>query len=425
MISRVIRIPAPLEPTMQWLEHRFGWDRNYLYGVLNGWFASLGDGFMNASVVLSSFAAVLGASNTVIGLLPAIQTGGWMIPQLLVASRVRHLPRKIIVYRRASTIRTFSYLWIVSCTVLLSRQPGWLLVAFVFGLTANSLASGISGLPWMEVTAKVVPARQRPGFFGVRNLYGGLLALGASFVVRAILSADWTFPFDYTLIFALGMTAHSICWWLFGFVDEPLDPPQEPAHFRQEVRSVPDTIRDDPDFRSFLVYRTAVAIATLSDPFFTVFALREIGVGRAAVGAFAIVIGVVAPLSNAVWARLAERFGSRRLIRYAVACAALAPLVALSMPKGAGLWFALVFVLSSLGAAGLNMGNANFMLGVARPEARGRYIGTANTLVGLAMFTSVLGGRFADWLGYRPVFALGVALYAISWLLAGRLRRDL
>ncbi len=425
MIAHVTRFPARLEPLIGWLENRFGWERNYAFGVLNGWFASLGDGFMNASVVLSSFAAVLGASNTVIGLLPAIQTGGWMIPQLLVASRIRHLPRKIVVYQRASTIRTASYVWIVTSTVLLSSQPSLLLIAFLIGLTANALASGISGLPWMEVTAKVIPARQRPGFFGIRNLYGGLLALVGSFAVRAILGADWRFPFDYTLIFVLGMTAHSICWWLFGFTVEPPDPPQEPAHFRQEVRSVPDTIRDDPDYRAFLIYRTAVAIATLSDPFFTVFALREIGVGKAAVGAFAIVIGVVAPLSNAVWSRLAERFGSRRLIRYAVACAALAPLTALLMPKGAGLWFALVFVLSSLGAAGLNLGNANFMLGVAKPEARGRYIGTANTLVGAVMFVSVVGGQLADWVGYRPVFALGVVLYGLSWGLASRLRRDL
>jgi predicted MFS family arabinose efflux permease len=425
MIRAMTRLPTPLEPMIQWLEDRLGWDRNYLYGVLNGWLVSIGDGFMNASIVLSSFAAALGASNTVIGLLPAIQTGCWMFPQLLVASRIRHIPRKITVYRRASTIRTLSYLWIVVCTVLLSHQPGLLLIAFLIGLTANSLASGISGLPWLEVAAKVVPARQRPAFFGVRNLYGGLLALVAGFVVRAILGSSLSFPFDYALIFALGMTAHSTGWWLFGFIDEPPDPPQEPAHFREEVRSIPETIRDDPDFRSFLIYRAVSAIATLSDPFFTVFALREIGVGKAAVGAFVIVIGVVAPLSNAVWTRLAERFGSRRLIRYALACSALAPLVALLMPKGAGLWFALVFVLSSMGTAGLNMGNSNFILGIARPEARGRYIGTANTLVGLAMFASVAGGRLADGLGYRPVFALGIALYALSWVLASRLRRDL
>jgi MFS family permease len=95
------------------------------------------------------------------------------------------------------------------------------------------------------------------------------------------------------------------------------------------------------------------------------------------------------------------------------------------MQRGVGLGFALVFAVSSIASAGLNMGNANFMLGVARPEARGRYIGTANTLVGLAMFASVLGGQLADRIGYRPVFALGVALYVASWFLAGRLRRDL
>ncbi len=425
MLEHVTRLPAALEPVLTVLEQRFGWDRNYLLGVLNGWFVFAGDGFMNASIVLSSFAAALGAPNTVIGLLPAIQTGGWMVPQLLVASRIRHIPRKITVYQRASTIRIVSYGLIVVSSVLLWWNPTLLLIAFLIGLTANSLASGVSGLPWMEIAAKVIPARQRPGFFAARNLYGGLLALGAGFAVRLILGSSLNFPIDYTLIFALGMIAHSTGWWLFGFIDEPPDPQQEPARFRDEIRSIPQTIREDRDFAAFLAYRLMVGVAALSDPFFTVYALRELGVGKANIGTFLIVLGIVAPLSNAVWARLAERFGSRRIIRYAIACAALAPLSALLMQQGVGLGFALVFALSSVAAAGLNMGNANFMLGVARPEARGRYIGTANTLVGMAMFASVLGGQLADQIGYRPVFALGVALYVASWFLAGRLRRDL
>jgi predicted MFS family arabinose efflux permease len=425
MLEHVTRLPAALKPVLTVLEQRFGRDRNYLLGVLNGWFVFAGDGFMNASIVLSSFAAALGAPNTVIGLLPAIQTGGWMVPQLLVASRIRHIPRKVTVYQRAGAIRTVSYGLIIVSSVLLWWNPTLLLIAFLIGLTANSLASGVSGLPWMEITAKVIPARQRPGFFAARNLYGGLLALGAGFVVRLILGSSLNFPFDYTLIFALGMIAHATGWWLFGFIDESPDPQQQPVRFRDEVRSIPQTIREDQDFAAFLAYRLMVGVATLSDPFFTVYALRELGVGKANIGTFLIVLGIVAPLSNAIWARLAERFGSRRIIRYAIACAALAPLAALLMQRGVGLGFALVFAFSSVATAGLNMGNTNFMLGVARPEARGRYIGTTNTLVGMAMFTSVLGGQLADRIGYRPVFALGVGLYMVSWFLAGRLRRDL
>ncbi|MFD1729992.1 hypothetical protein ACFSC4_00970 [Deinococcus malanensis] len=69
-----------------------GWNRNERLGILNGWAVFTGDGFMSVSVVVAGFAARLGAPNWVIGLLPAIAGGGWMLPQLLVAARVRPWP---------------------------------------------------------------------------------------------------------------------------------------------------------------------------------------------------------------------------------------------------------------------------------------------------------------------------------------------
>lgn len=418
----MIKLPALLEPPVALLERRTGWDRNFVYGVLNGWFVSIGDGFMNASIVLSSFAAALGASNTVIGLLPAIQTGGWMVPQIIVASRIRHIPRKVVVYRGASTVRISAQLAIIVSSIVFAGQPTLLLVTFLLALAASSLASGVSGLPWLEVAAKVVSPRDRPRFFGARNLYGGLLALGAGFAVRSILASPLQFPFDYTIIFALATVALSMGWWLYGFIDEPPDPPQEKAHLRDEVRAIPSTILEDKDFGAFVALRVMISIAAIADPFFTVYALRELGVSKSEIGGFLITIGVVGPLSNWVWQRVAQRFGSRRTIRYALAFSMLAPVTAILMPKGAGLLYALVFVCTAVAGAGLNIANPNYLLAVAKPEARGRYIGTINTLVGIAMFVSVLGGRLADGLGYRPVFALGAVLYGVAWLLAGRLK---
>jgi len=58
------------------------------------------------TVVVAGFASRLGASNAVIGLLPAIAQGGWMLPQILVASRVRALAYKLPVYRSAALVRT-------------------------------------------------------------------------------------------------------------------------------------------------------------------------------------------------------------------------------------------------------------------------------------------------------------------------------
>jgi hypothetical protein len=411
------------------LARRYGWDRNYLLGVLNGWFVFLGDGFMNATVVLSSFVAALGAPNIVIGLPGAIQTGGWLLPQLLVASQIRHLPRKVVVYGRASVVRTIAYIWIVASTVIFANNHTLLLLAFLVGLSVNALASGASGLPFMEVVAKTIPAQSRAAFWGVRNLYGGLLALAAGFLVRWLLASEISFPYDYTLIFAGGLVAYSIGYNCFARVDEPPDPPQVRIGFLAELQQIPLTLQKDRAFANFVLVRTIQAISAIAEPFFTAYALRALGAAKGSVGVFLIVLGITAPLSNILWARLATRYGSRRILRLALIVAMLAPIAALLLPKGIGAWFGLVFVLSASATAGLNMGNANYLLGIADPLARGRTIGTINTIVGIASLSPVLAGGLVDLIGgvngYRLIFLLSAFLFALTFLLSGRLRRDL
>ncbi|GGM06313.1 MFS transporter [Deinococcus aerophilus] len=401
------------------------WDRNGQLGILNGWGVFVGDGFLNVTVVVAGFASKLGAPNWVIGLLPAIAGGGWMLPQLLVAARVRSLPYKLPVYRSAALVRTLTYLAMVLIAAFLANQPALCLTLFILAMLLNSLASGVAGLPFLEVISKTVSPERRPRFFGTRNLYGGLLAFGAGLIVRWILGSDLEFPLNYALIFALGTAAFTFGYWIFGRVTEPPDPPQEAQGYRAEFRAIPETLRD-PHFRAFLSVRLLLAGASMSDPFFAVYALRVLDFPPAILGAFVMALTGAAPLSNIVWQRVAERKGSRRIIRYASVFYGLAPLyAALVGVLGLGKWAYLgVFMLTSVAAQGFNLGHTNHLLNIAPPTARSRYIGTLNTLVGAALFTPVLGGLIADRFGYYPVFAISLILCAAAWWKCGELRRD-
>lgn len=402
-----------------------GWTRNEKLGFLNGCGVSVGDGFMNVSVVMAAFAARLGAPNWVIGLLPAIAGGGWMLPQLIVAARVRPLAYKLPVYRSAALIRTSMYILMVLVAALLWHQPALCLTLFLLAMLVNALASGVSGLPFLEVVSKTVPAALRPRFFAVRNLYGGLLAFGAGLIVRWILGSPLSFPYDYALIFALGTAAFTFGYWAFGLVQEPPDEPQTAQGVRGELRAIPETLRD-PHFRAFLTVRLLLAAASMSEPFYAVYALRELHFPAATLGAFVMTLTGVAPFSNLVWQRVAEKSGSRRIIRFASLAYGLAPVWALLTGHfGWPTWTYLgVFLLTSVAAQGFNLGHTNHLLNIAPQDARSRYIGTLNTLVGAALFTPVLGGLLADRAGYLPVFLLSAGLCLLAWWLCRFLRRD-
>lgn len=401
------------------------WTPNERLGILNGWLVFLGDGFLSVSVVVTGFAARLGAPNAVIGLLPAIAAGGWMLPQLLVAARVRSLPYKLPVYRSAALVRMLTYLAMVVIAATLAGQPALCLVLFVLAMLLNALASGVAGLPFLEVVSKTVPPERRARFFGLRNLYGGLLAFGAGLVVRWILGSELSFPLNYALIFLLGTVAYTVGYGVFGRVTEPPDTPLPPGSFRGELQAIPETL-GDRHFRAFLIVRLLLAAASMGEPFYAVYALRELHYPAATLGVFVMALTGAAPLSNVVWQRVAERKGSRRIIRYAAFLAGLAPLVALTVGVLAlGTWaYLLVFILSSVALQGFNLGHTNHLLNLAPPDARSRYIGTLNTLVGMALFAPVLGGLLADAAGYSAVFVLSTVLFAAAWWQCGKLRRD-
>ena len=403
---------------------RLPWDRNYRLGVWNGWLASTGDGFLSVTVVVAGFAARLGASNAMIGLLPAIAQGGWMLPQLLVAARVRSLPYKLPTYRSAALLRTVSYTAMVLAAALLAGHPGLCLSIFTLAMIVNSLASGVSGLPFLEVCSKIIPQGRRAAFFGVRNLGGGLLAFGAGLVVRWILASGLAFPYTYALIFALATVVFTAAYNVFGRVEEPPDAPQPPSNILEELRQIPATLRADRAFRAFLLVRLVLALAGMGDPFYAVYALRGLNVPASELGVFLMALSGAAPLSNLLWRRVAERKGSRRIIRYSSVVACLGPLLALALTPGTAGAYLLVFVAGSVAAQGFNLGHTNHLLNIAPPQQRSRYIGSLNTLVGLALFAPVLGGVLADRLGYRVVFFLSAALFVVAWQLCGKLRRD-
>jgi MFS family permease len=383
----------------------------YRYAMLNGWFVSIGDAFYNASIVLSSFAAKLGAPNTLIGLLPALLNAGSMIPQAFVAPYVARLPRKVVLYRRVAVIRVASLGLIALSAFVLGEYPKVLLAMLVLGLMINGITTGFSSLPFWETVSKTVPLERRTDLFGIRNVVGGALAFLAGFAVRALLGSNLEFPLPYAISLTLGTIGFGLGWYFFGKVDEPPDEyqPTGPISLRVPFQ--------DFAFRRFLRVRLLFALASMAEPFYAAYAVRVLG-QKGEIGLYLTLYAASSVLANLLWVRIARRYSSRTLIWIGGSLGTVAPILALLLPPG---WFGLVFILQGAYLSALNLGNSTYLLNSAPAEHRSSYIGVANTLVGMAAFSPVLGGALADWKGYPLPMLLAALCYGIGWYASRRL----
>ncbi len=402
--------------------------RNFRLGVWNGVAVTLLDSLIAPSLVLAWFINRLGAPNVLVGLLPAILSGGWFLPQMLVASRVQGLKYMMPQYRSVGIIRTVTMGLIALTTLLLAPFPGLLLAVFFSLYTFYAFAAGFSGLPWLEVVGKVIPPRRRGTFFGLRNFWGGVLALMAAAPIGAVLSEEFlglTFPYNFALLFAAATICIGIAIWAWSSIHEPpATVSAPPVSVRSLVHRGVSAFKEDVDYRAFMVSRILISLATVADPFYVVYAKTHLGAPPATVGLYLGAIAVSSLLSNFLWSPLADRAGNRTLMVLTVTSVALVPGTALLLSLFAGMFpsellfttFALVFILSGFALGAARIINNNMLLTIAPRAELPTYVGFLNTVLGVVIFVPVLGGLLADLVGYQALFALSMLLALSAFL---------
>jgi MFS family permease len=368
-----------------------------------------------------------------IGLLPAITSGGWYLPQLIIASRVHHLPRKMPWYIGAGVIRVLAMLLLGLLTLLLAAQPGWLLLSFFALYTIYCLCGGVGGIPWLEVVGKTIPPRRRGAFFGQRAFWGGVLALGVSFFVSFLLDeGQWPgspvgFPFNFAILFGLAAVAVAVAIGCWSLVREPAERRTGPRlTIREEIRRGPQIVREDRNYRSFLFARVLLAFSAVGDPFYVVYARERLHAPAATVGLYLAALTISGIASNLVWTPLTDRASPRGMMRGSTLAVLAPPLAALVLPPlllvvGGGpsdwgyLGFGLVFVLICFASGAGRVIKNNLLLDIAPAAERPTYIGFLNTVLGLATLVPIAGGSLVDWVGFEPVFALAAGLGLLAF----------
>jgi MFS family permease len=404
---------------------------NYRLGVANGVLFAFGDSLTSAGLVLALLVRQLGGSLALVGLLPALQSGGFLLPQLLVGGQLQAMTYKLPLYRRAAVVRLSTFL-VLTLVVFAAGliPPSLSLWLIILCYMVFNLGGGTSTLAFQDVVAKIIPARRRGSFFGARQLMGGLLTFAvAGPLVRWLLGEGGPLPFphNFGVLCVLGLLFYTAGLYAFTVVQEP--PQTRPAtrlRMVEGLRRAPAILREHPNYRWFIVSRMLTRGGQIAEPFYLLYATEALGLPTSVAGVYLAVRAIAGALSNLLWGRVSERHGNRRLLLIAGALLALIPALALLAPALAGLlWpgaggltaaMGLVFLVSGIANDGSNIAGMTYLLEIVPEAERPTYIGLANTTLGLVTFLPVLGGWLVALIGYAGIFGagLGFALLGLA-----------
>jgi MFS family permease len=388
---------------------------NFLVNALDGASYWFGFSFIAPTIILPLYISHFTNDPLVIGLIPFINTGGFLLPQLFTSNFVERAPRKKFF---PVTLGFFServpiFFLAPTAYFLAASQPLLAMITFFLLYLWFSAGAGLIIVGWQDMIGKIFPVEKRGRFFGITNFLGngsGILgALAVSFVLE-----KFTFPMGYVFAFAAAGVLTFISWYCLSQTREPAVYSNKPPVSQQAyLKSLPEVIRKDRNFLKYLVAQIIYSLSGMATGFLIVYSAKTWNLPDSQAGGFIVAMQVGQTLSNLFFGFLADHKGHKLSleISFLVNVVSLALAVAAPSP----LWFYPVFFLRGAVQAGTFISGVSIVLEFTGAENRPTYIGLANTIPGVtATLAPLLGGLLAGLTGYLWMFVLSAIIGAAS-----------
>jgi MFS family permease len=342
------------------------------------------------------------------------------------------MERKMPSYALTAVIRTIAWL-LLAAAVWKANDPQVLLLSFFVLYTVARLSSGPAGLAFFDVIAKTIPARRRGSLFGWRQLLGGLLGLGGGWIVNVVLNHPaLPFPRGHAILFALYCAVMVPGLASFIAIREPPGTAVSvPVTIGEQLQRARQLLRENKVYRRHLSARMALVLAGVALPFYGIYAKNVLGAPEGMVGVYVATRVGAQLFFNLPWGRLSDRRGNRLVMQLFGLGSGATTLLALALVGLVELWqlqgtwlpyLALpLFFLDGATRPARILSGSNFLLELIPDAERPLYLGLSNTLMGIVVLISGLGGLVVDLFGFAGLFALSLGLFLVGYVLAAGL----
>lgn len=397
MASLTQKVDSAVERNLPW---------NFSVNLIDITFITLAFSIISRETITPLLISNLTDSKIAIGLVPAIYSIAYYLPQLFAANHAERLKRKLpFVMVVGGLLERVPYLFAGLAILLFAESaPIIALLCLYLVIGLGAFGNGVATPAWFSMIGKVLPVNRRGIFFGVSEGLGTLMGIAGAFFVGRVLD-EMGYPLNFATLFLVAAVFMGISWIGLALNREPESPiVKEHIPFSHYFRRLPAILRDNHNFRRFLLSYSISRLGTMGVGFFIVFGNENFALTGADIGLLtAILIGSQAAMQLLLgW--LADKRGHKANLTVSGFALALAAIVALGATDLRGLIPA--FMLLGVGLASDHVSRLNIILEFAAPEDQPTFIGLTNTLLAPVVFLApILGGWLADF-GFEALFML-------------------
>ena len=386
---------------------------NFAMGLIHGILFAGGEAFYNPDTILPIFLdhftkskTLIGLSSTLIGRLGGIAS---VFPQLLVANKMENKIRKKPLLKFAITIRALSWGLLAFTTYIFNNTYPNLTIFFLFiTLILHTFMGGIAAVPFFDIWGKSLPSNLRGRFFGYRQLWGGILAIGSGLIVKNILGNNAIeFPYNFVLLFSLVFIFLSISYIALGSLKEPTEKVyKKQLPFKDFLKKAFLIIKKNNNYKKFIIIEILVGAGGMALPFYVLYLkdLLNINLGTVGILLSAQMLGSV--LSNILWAHLSDFVGNKKVIQISSFAGLMVPIVALMIQFKSELLYFYLFTIIGFFISGRTIGKTNYLLDIAPSKDRPIYISLTGTLLFPVSLFPLIGGLILQYISYNILFII-------------------
>ncbi len=386
---------------------------NLVVNMWDGGLFGVAMGFASFGTILPLFVATMTDSALLIGLVPAIHSVGWQLPQLFMAQRVSRLRS----YKRTALLTTIHervpFLGLAAVALLIPLIGARLALVLTFLLLIwQGLGGGFTANTWTSMISKIIPSDWRGTFFGFQSALANL-TLGGAAVLAGYLLDYLQSPFNFAVCFVIAFAFFGLSWGALAMTREPEDTekviPETQPHFWHEARTI---LSRDVNFRWFLGARFLSQFAVMGFSFYIIYARRYFGMDLITAGYLTATLTTSQTIANAGMGWLGDRIGHRAMLILGALAALASSLLAWN--AASLLWFYPIFILTGLANVAIWTNGLAMTVDFGTEVERPMYIGLSQTLTAPAtIFAPIIGGWIADLAGFQPTFIISTVLSVV------------